>query len=87
MKQANADWYAHAFQYSVHGSNYPHRENYLDLDPDYRDAYGGNDTASCAREEAESAFAPPGQSLACGGIRTRCGSSIEAISLCAFFWP
>jgi choline dehydrogenase-like flavoprotein len=20
--------------------NYPHRENYLDLDPDYRDAYG-----------------------------------------------
>jgi len=39
-KQADADWYAHAFQYSVHGSNYPHRENYLDLDPDYRDAYG-----------------------------------------------
>ncbi len=39
-KQANADWYAHAFQYSVHGSNYPNRENYLDLDPDYRDAYG-----------------------------------------------
>jgi len=39
-KQANADWYAHAFNYSVHGSNYPHRDNYLDLDPDYRDAYG-----------------------------------------------
>ena len=39
-KQADADWYAHAFQYSVHGSNYPHRENYLDLDPDYRDSYG-----------------------------------------------
>jgi len=39
-KQANADWYAHAFQYSVHGSNYPHRENFLDLDPAYRDAYG-----------------------------------------------
>ncbi|HSU77094.1 MAG TPA: GMC family oxidoreductase [Burkholderiales bacterium] len=39
-KQANADWYAHSFQYSVHGSNYPHRENYLDLDPTYRDAYG-----------------------------------------------
>jgi gluconate 2-dehydrogenase alpha chain len=39
-KQANADWYAHAFQYSVHGSNYPHRENFLDLDPSYRDAYG-----------------------------------------------
>ncbi|SFN50287.1 GMC family oxidoreductase [Variovorax sp. OV329] len=39
-KQANADWYAHAFNVSVHGSNYPHRENYLDLDPTYRDAYG-----------------------------------------------
>jgi gluconate 2-dehydrogenase alpha chain len=39
-KQANADWYAHAFNISVHGSNYPHVENYLDLDPDYRDAYG-----------------------------------------------
>jgi gluconate 2-dehydrogenase alpha chain len=39
-KRANADWYAHAFNVSVHGSNYPHRENYLDLDPTYRDAYG-----------------------------------------------
>jgi gluconate 2-dehydrogenase alpha chain len=39
-KQANADWYAHAFNVTVHGSNYPHRENYLDLDPTYRDAYG-----------------------------------------------
>ena len=24
----------------AHGSWYPHRENYLDLDPTYRDAYG-----------------------------------------------
>ena len=39
-KQANADWYAHAFSVSVHGSCYPHQENYLDLDPTYRDAYG-----------------------------------------------
>src|SRR5262249_51924316 len=39
-KQANADWYAHAFNIGVHGSNYPHRDNYLGLDPDYRDAYG-----------------------------------------------
>ncbi len=39
-KQANADWYARAFNVSVHGSNYPHRENFLDLDPTYRDAYG-----------------------------------------------
>jgi len=39
-KQANADWYSHAFNIAVHGSNYPHRENSLDLDPNYRDAYG-----------------------------------------------
>jgi gluconate 2-dehydrogenase alpha chain len=39
-KQANADWYAHAFTMLVHGSCYPHRENYLDLDPDYKDAFG-----------------------------------------------
>ncbi|MNT15253.1 Gluconate 2-dehydrogenase flavoprotein precursor [compost metagenome] len=24
----------------MHGSNYPHSQNYLDLDPTYRDAYG-----------------------------------------------
>jgi gluconate 2-dehydrogenase alpha chain len=39
-KQANADWYAHNFNIYVHGSWYPHRENYLDLDPTYVDAYG-----------------------------------------------
>ncbi|MBR0906370.1 GMC family oxidoreductase [Bradyrhizobium liaoningense] len=39
-KQANADWYAHSFNIYVHGSWYPHRENYLDLDPTYQDAYG-----------------------------------------------
>ena len=39
-KQANADWYAHSFPITVHGSWYAHRENYLDLDPTYRDAYG-----------------------------------------------
>ena len=39
-KRANADWYAHAFKILVHGCNYPHRENFLDLDPTYRDAYG-----------------------------------------------
>src|SRR5467141_2490129 len=39
-KQANADWYAHSFAITAHGSWYPHRENYLDLDPTYRDAYG-----------------------------------------------
>ena len=39
-KQANADWYAHNFAVGVQGSCYPHRENFLDLDPDYTDAYG-----------------------------------------------
>jgi gluconate 2-dehydrogenase alpha chain len=39
-KRANADWYAHAFAIGVQGSCYPHRENYLDLDPDYTDAFG-----------------------------------------------
>jgi gluconate 2-dehydrogenase alpha chain len=39
-KQANADWYAHSFALSVHGSNYPSRQNHLDLDPTYRDAFG-----------------------------------------------
>ena len=39
-KKANADWYAHHFTISAHGSWYPHRENYVDLDPTYVDAYG-----------------------------------------------
>jgi gluconate 2-dehydrogenase alpha chain len=39
-KRANADWYAHSFTMQAQGSSYPHRENYLDLDPTYRDAYG-----------------------------------------------
>lgn len=39
-KRANADWYAHAFAIGVQGSCYPHRGNYLDLDPDYTDAFG-----------------------------------------------
>ena len=39
-KQANADWYAHAFSVGLQGSCYPDRENFLDLDPDYTDAFG-----------------------------------------------
>jgi gluconate 2-dehydrogenase alpha chain len=39
-KKANADWYAHSFSVSSQGSCYPHRENYLDLDPEYSDSYG-----------------------------------------------
>jgi gluconate 2-dehydrogenase alpha chain len=39
-KKATADWYAHSFGVGAQGSCYPHRENFLDLDPDYTDAYG-----------------------------------------------
>lgn len=39
-KQANSDWYGHAFNLVAQGSCYPHRDNYLGLDPDYRDAFG-----------------------------------------------
>jgi gluconate 2-dehydrogenase alpha chain len=39
-KKATADWYAHSFGVGAQGSCYPHRENFLDLDPDYTDTYG-----------------------------------------------
>jgi gluconate 2-dehydrogenase alpha chain len=39
-KKANADWYAHSMGIGMQGSCYPHRRNYLDLDPTYTDAYG-----------------------------------------------
>jgi gluconate 2-dehydrogenase alpha chain len=39
-KEASAEWYAHSFSMQAQGSSYPHRDNYLDLDPVYRDAYG-----------------------------------------------
>lgn len=39
-KQATAEWYAHAFEIGAEASCYPNRQNYLDLDPVYRDAYG-----------------------------------------------
>jgi len=39
-KRANADWYAHNCAIGVQGSCYPHSENFLDLDPDYTDAFG-----------------------------------------------
>jgi gluconate 2-dehydrogenase alpha chain len=39
-KKANADWYAHAMTLGIQGSCYPHRDNYLSLDPTYSDAYG-----------------------------------------------
>jgi gluconate 2-dehydrogenase alpha chain len=39
-KKATAKWYNHAVFINVQGSNYAHRNNYLDLDPTYRDALG-----------------------------------------------
>jgi gluconate 2-dehydrogenase alpha chain len=39
-KKATADWYLHAMTLVVHGSSYAHRGHYMDLDPDYRDAWG-----------------------------------------------
>jgi gluconate 2-dehydrogenase alpha chain len=39
-KEANREWYAHAFALIAQGSCYPHKDNYLDLDPTYSDAYG-----------------------------------------------
>ena len=39
-KEATARWYNHNFPLMVHGTSYAHRDNYLDLDPTYRDAIG-----------------------------------------------
>jgi gluconate 2-dehydrogenase alpha chain len=39
-KKATAKWYNHAFSIGASGANYAHRENFLDLDPTYRDALG-----------------------------------------------
>jgi gluconate 2-dehydrogenase alpha chain len=39
-KKATAKWYNHAFRIGASGCNYAHRENYLDLDPAYKDALG-----------------------------------------------
>jgi gluconate 2-dehydrogenase alpha chain len=39
-KRANAEWYGRFMNIGCHGTSYSHRNNYMDLDPDYRDAYG-----------------------------------------------
>jgi gluconate 2-dehydrogenase alpha chain len=39
-KRATAKWYNHSFRINASGASHAHRENYLDLDPDYRDAFG-----------------------------------------------
>jgi gluconate 2-dehydrogenase alpha chain len=39
-KKALRDWYDRSFTIQAHGSSMSRRENYVDLDPTYRDAYG-----------------------------------------------
>jgi gluconate 2-dehydrogenase alpha chain len=39
-KRATADWYNHTVSIGASGANYAHRQNYLDLDPTYRDVLG-----------------------------------------------
>lgn len=39
-KQAEHDWYGRALNIGAAGASYAHRDNYLDLDPTYRDALG-----------------------------------------------
>jgi gluconate 2-dehydrogenase alpha chain len=39
-KAANAKWYLRSFGIIAHGTSYAHRNNHMDLDPEYRDAYG-----------------------------------------------
>jgi gluconate 2-dehydrogenase alpha chain len=39
-KQAVADYFCHSFYYEIQASCMPYRDRYLDLDPNYRDAYG-----------------------------------------------
>ena len=39
-KQATAKWYQHALTLGLSGSNYPNRNNYLSLDPNYKDQLG-----------------------------------------------
>ena len=39
-KQATVKWYNHFVRFNTQGSVYANRDNYLDLDPTYRDALG-----------------------------------------------
>ncbi len=39
-KEATAKWYNHGFTIHASGANFAHRDNYLDLDPTYRDKLG-----------------------------------------------
>jgi len=39
-KRATAKWYRHATRFNTQGSVYAHRDNFLDIDPTYKDAFG-----------------------------------------------
>jgi gluconate 2-dehydrogenase alpha chain len=39
-KRATAKWYHHFTRFNTQGSVYAHRDNYMDLDPTYKDALG-----------------------------------------------
>ena len=39
-KRATAKWYYHFARFNTQGSVYAHRDNYLDVDPTYKDALG-----------------------------------------------
>ena len=39
-KAAAADYYTHQLSMDVHGAHQSYRDNYLDLDPNYKDAFG-----------------------------------------------
>ena len=39
-KEATTQWYNHSFPIGAHGASYSWRTNYLDLDPNYKDAIG-----------------------------------------------
>lgn len=39
-KQAAADYFTHQVSMDAHGAHQSYRQNYLDLDPNYRDAFG-----------------------------------------------
>lgn len=39
-KRAIADNYLSSYTFATHGANYSYRQNYLDLDPTYKDAFG-----------------------------------------------
>jgi len=39
-KKTTAEYYTHQVSMDAHGAHQPYRENYLDLDPTYKDVYG-----------------------------------------------